>query len=320
MSARLTRTAVLSRLAAARDPVILIHVKPDGDAVGSAAALAHYFLACGQAPSILCADPIPDRLSFLLDGLKLAPFNGRGERTVIAVDVASEGQLGDLSEAFGAKTPPDFSIDHHERCTPIAPCYLRPHAAATGEILADLLSTLLKPEPVSLPIATALFAAISSDTGCFRFSNATGTTHRSAARLIDRGVDAGHINHLLFESKTPAQLKAEAATADRTVIAPGGRVAYAILERPLLASTGEEYFESAIDVVRAIAGVTIAFTVKEQENGNLRISLRSTAADVAAIAAKHGGGGHIRAAGCTLRGITPVDAALLLLSELSPLA
>lgn len=320
MTPRLTRAEVLARLEAARDPVILIHVKPDGDAVGSAAALAHYFIGRGQAPSILCADPIPARLSFLLDGLTLAPYNGREGRTVLAVDVASEIQLGSLADTFGAETPPDFSIDHHERSTPIAPCYLRPGASATGEILTDLLTALVKPEPLAHPVASALFAAITSDTGCFRFPNATGATHRAAARLIDLGIDAGDINHRLFESKTPEQLKAEAATADRTVVTGDGRVAYAILERQLLDRYGEEYFETAIDIIRAIAGVTIAFTAKEQKNGDLRISLRSTTADVAAVAALHGGGGHARAAGCTLSHVTAEDAVRALVAELAPLA
>lgn len=319
MIPRLTRAEVLTRLAAAHDPVILIHVKPDGDAVGSAAALAHYFIGRGQAPSILCADPIPSRLAFLLDGLTLAPYSGRAGRTVLAVDVASEKQLGGLADDFGAGSPPDFSIDHHERCAPVAPCYLRQNAAATGEILADLLTALAKPEPLAHDVATALFAAITSDTGCFRFSNATGATHRAAARLIDLGIDAGDINHRLFESKTPAQLKAEAATADRTVLTAGRRIAYAILERSLLDRYGEEYFETSIDIVRAVAGVTIAFTVKEQRNGDLRVSLRSTQADVAAVAAGHGGGGHLRAAGCTFSGTTADDAVRTLVAELSRL-
>lgn len=320
MIPRLTRGEVLARLEAARDPVILIHVKPDGDAVGSAVALARFFIGRGQAPSILCADPIPARLSFLLRDLTLAPYRGREGRTVIAVDVASEGQLGPLAETFGTDTPPDFSIDHHERSAPISPCYLRPRAAATGEILADLLTALRKPAPLTCPVATALFAAISSDTGCFRFSNATGATHRVAARLIDLGVDAGDVNHRLFESKTPAQLKAEAATADRTVVTGDGHIAYAVLERPLLDRYGEEYFETAIDIVRAVAGVTIAFTVKEQKNGDLRISLRSTVADVAAVAAVHGGGGHTRAAGCTFPRVAADDAVRTLVSELAPIA
>lgn len=320
MTARLSRKAVLARLAAAHDPVILIHVKPDGDAVGSAVALAHFYHDRGHAVSVLCADPIPARLSFLLDGLALAPYAGREGRTVLALDVASEGQLGSLSDGFGAETPPDFSIDHHEHCTPVAPCYCRPHAAATGEILVDLLGALTEPAGLTPPMATALFAAIASDTGCFRFPNATGATHRAAARLIDLGIDAGRVNHLLFESKTPAQLKAEAATADRTVLAADGRIAYASLDRALLDRFGEENFETSIDIVRAVAGVTIAFTLKEQQDGSLRVSLRATTANVAAVAALHGGGGHARAAGCTLRGTTAENAAEALVRELTPLA
>lgn len=316
---RLTRAAVLSRLRDARDPIILVHTKPDGDAIGSAAALAHCFAAHGQAVSILAPDPIPSRLSFLLDGLALTPYQGREGRTVLSVDVASEGQLGSLSDAFGANTPPDFSIDHHLLSTPIAPCYLRPAAAATGEILADLLPALMHDAGLPLPAATALFGAISSDTGCFRFSNATGRTHRLAARLLDLGVDGAYVNHLLFESKSSAQVRAEAATADRTVVTAEGRIAYALLDRATLTAIGEEHFETAIDVVRTIAGVAAAFVIKEQANGSLRVSLRSVAADVAHVAALHGGGGHSRAAGCTLPAAEPITAARMLVAELLPL-
>ena len=320
MTESLTRAEILARLSAARDPVILIHVKPDGDAIGSAAALARYYIARGQAVTVLSADPIPERLAFLMEGIPTVPYTGRAGRTVLSLDVAAEGQLGSLAREFGVGAPPDFMIDHHETGAPFAPVYLLPHASATGEILADLLIALSGDAPLPRETATCLFAAITSDTGCFRFSNATGDTFRRAAELLDLGADGARVNHLLFESKSPRQLKAEAATAERMALAENGRISYAVLPRSVLSDIGDEYFETAIDVVREVQNVTVSFTMKEQPDGAFRVSLRSLSADVASVAAVHGGGGHRKAAGCTLRGMTAEDALALLLRELAPLA
>ncbi len=290
----------------AKNPVVLIHTHPDGDCVGSAAALCHYFQGCGKPYSLLCQDPIPHRLAFLLEGLSPIPYGGEADRTVISVDVASRQKLGNLSDTFG-EGKIHLMIDHHDRGTPFAPYLVMPEAAATGEILYYLFSLLEENgTPWTPALASCLYAAISSDTGCFRYSNCTPATHTAAAGLLEMGVKGGEINHRLFGIKSASQLRAEALTARGLKTYADGRVAYVSLPLALLRAENltEEDIETAIDVARSLEGAEIAIVLKEITEGTWRVSLRSLGQDVASVATAFGGGGHIRAAGCTLENLT----------------
>ena len=151
-------------------------------------------------------------------------------------------------------------------------------------------------------LAYALYSAMSSDTGCFSYSNTSPKTHRYAAMLLEVGLDAADINHKLFNSKTKEQIKAEGFIASRLQSAANGRISYATVTLKDRKELGllEEHFDTAIDVVRSRQGTKIAFVIKEIDAGKFKVSLRSTGLDVALVAAKFGGGGHIRAAGCTV--------------------
>ncbi len=295
----LDRATVIEILEHADAPVILVHKKPDGDALGSAAALAHYLIAKGKRVSVDCADPIPERLKFALAGLDLAPADRQdATRTVISLDVASPAQLGALADIYVGDLAPALMIDHHAVGTPFAPHWIIPDASSTGEVLYDLLFPYDGGRKCE--IATALYTAISSDTGCFKFANVEPSTHTAAANLLACGIDAASVNRHLFDSKSYEQLRAEATALARLSMCESGRIAYAALYRSDIDPIGEEYFETAIDIVRSLAGVEIALVLKEQANGDIRGSMRSIGADVASIAMQFGGGGHVRAAGFTL--------------------
>ncbi len=292
-------------LLGAHDPILLIHRKPDGDAVGSAAALAHFYLARGERVSIDCADMIPERLAFLTEELHLSPIEGIEGRTVISLDVASPAQLGSIADTYITDKTPALMIDHHAVGTPFAPHWIIPDLSSTGEVLFDLLCVpSLDPAAEVGAVAEALYAAISSDTGCFRYANVTPATLRAAAVLLDRHIDAAQINHLLFDSKPREQLQAEGIALSVMKTAADGRIAYAAIPHDILTTVGEEHFDTAIDAVRTLAGAVISLTLKESAVGVVRGSLRSTGADVASVAASYGGGGHVRAAGFTITGMT----------------
>ena len=149
-------------------------------------------------------------------------------------------------------------------------------------------------------IAARLYAAISSDTGGFIYSSVTPDTMRIAASLIELGIDFADINHRLFNSKNPSQIKAEGYAASHVETALGGRIAYAYLplcEREAMGLAFQD-FETAIDVVRSVRGAEVAIFVRESEKGSFRASLRSTELDVAEVAKEFDGGGHVHAAGC----------------------
>ena len=312
---KLSAREAAERIIEIKNPVILIHVRPDGDAVGSASALSLIFRQLGYPAPIKSADKIPARLSFLLEKTETKIAEDSNGYTPVSIDTASPSQLGSLFET----ATPVLMIDHHAVGEQYADGYIRPDASSAAEALFDIARELedMKKIEIDSKIAYALYAAISSDTGCFAFSNATPTTHRYAAELIERGINSSDINHRLFGSKTEAQIKAEGYTASKLKTAFGGRISYAALSLDEIKSLSldAEYFETAIDVVRSVCTAEIAFVIKETEPKKYKASLRSTGADVSKIAASFGGGGHIRAAGCSPKAEGVTEACEIILNE-----
>ena len=304
------------RLTEIENPIVLIHVRPDGDAVGSASALCEIFRQLGKKSAILSADKIPERLNFILEYTKTELVGIPDGKTAVSIDVASPAQLGRLSETVAL---PSLMIDHHEIGTPFADGYIVPKASSAAEALLEVALVLADMKKILLneALAYSLFAAISSDTGCFAYSNAGAKTHIYAAMLIEIGIDAADINHRLFSSKSKEQIKAEGFIASKTETDGTGRIAYATLTLDELNSLGlkTEHFETAIDVIRSLRGVEISFFLRETDSGKYKASLRSTEKNVAAIAKKFGGGGHIRAAGCSLSAISIDEAHSMLFEE-----
>lgn len=292
---------------------VATHIRPDGDTVGGSVALCKILTALGKDVRLLLADDLPDRLAFLTEGVALA--EGVEGRHVITCDVASPAQLGELYDRVGEVY---MSVDHHRVSTPFAPHYTLPDLSSAGEVVLGIASELCRRGLLTLTkdIAYPLYAAISSDTGGFVFSSATAPTYRAAATLIETGIDFSDINHRLFHSKSREQIRAEGLVASRLV--SDGNIAYAIISRRDREglSLKSEHFDTAIDVVRSLIGVEISFTVKELDDGGYRVSLRSNGFDVARVAASFGGGGHVRASGCTVIAETPEEAAALVLGAI----
>ena len=295
----LTPREAAERLLGYKNPVVIMHARPDGDTVGSAAALIKILRRLGIPAEYASADHVSERLSFLLNGEKRA--ESLDGRELIAIDVASPMQLGSLSEY---ENKISLTIDHHKVNSPFSDNLTLPDASSAGEALFSVLSELMDMGKCELDseIAYPIYAAISSDTGGFVFSSASPYSYRLAARLIETGIDFADINHRLFHSKSKEQLKAEGFIASRLATEGDGRIAYATLSREDRDTLGlsSEHFETAIDVVRSVMPAEIAVFVRENDDGSVKASIRSTGANVAEIAAEFGGGGHIRAAGCTL--------------------
>lgn len=270
---------------------VICHVRPDADTLGSAAALCLVLSGLGKDARLLSPDPIPDRLRFLTEGIRITD---RAEGCCIAVDVAAPSQLGRL-----AGTEIALTIDHHAVFTPFSDYYSVATASSAAEVLIDVIDAM--GVSIAPTVAARLYAAISADTGGFRYQNASARTMRCAARLMECGIDYADINHRLFNSKSAALIRAEGAVASRIRTADGGRIAYAVIsraERDAL-GIGEEELGTAIDVVRTLEGAEIALFVRENDDGTFRANLRSTGPDVSGVAAELGGGGHTRAAACS---------------------
>lgn len=290
------------RILSATQPIVVMHVRPDGDTVGSAAALMRILHRLGKAPLWVCSDPIPERLEFLLKDFREAYTYEYDGSTIITVDVPTKEQIGDLYDYMPRAS---LMIDHHEVGTPFADNFIIPGASSAGEVVMLIVEELEKMGAITLDceLAYPLYAAISSDTGCFRYSNATPDTLRRSATLVETGIDTADINHKLFNSKTQRQIRAEGFVAEKIKTDFGGKLAYATVTRREREKLGflMEHLETAIDVVRSVENVEVAFVVKETDHGEFKASLRSLEENVADISLVFGGGGHVRAAGCTVR-------------------
>lgn len=313
---------IFNKISAFQAPLIFMHARPDADTVGSAFALASFLRMLGRSPRCVCADEIPSRLAFLMTGQSDVAFDEKIEYDgMIAVDVASVQQLGTLS-CLADKF--DVMIDHHGRGELFAKeYYVDACAAATGEIIFDMLNMISEREHIALnkDIAVRLYAAISSDTGSFKYGNTTPYTHMRAARLLEYGVDNAEISRMLFESKSPKVLAAERLAYEKMQWFRDGKITAAVItnEDKKKYELSDCDLETAIDIVRCSEGAAVSFVIKEQDGraGSYRVSMRSFGGfDVSAVCATFGGGGHAAAAGCTVEENTAEKALETILGEI----
>lgn len=316
---RLSLAQVAQRLAQRLPTLILFHARPDGDAVGSAFALRFLLSAMGIPAWCVCADEVPARLRFLMHGTQQStlpdaiPQDVCWER-IVSVDTASPAQLGALWERYEGKI--DMMIDHHGMGMPYAPCHIVPDAAGCAEIVFDLSRAWLQMGALSYIPAeadTCIYAGLNTDTGSFKYSNVTPKTHRCAAELHRSGVDSAAITQKLYGSKPYLQLKAEGAGIRSLTFFADGRIAVVRFPYALKQELGvsDEHLETLADIARGIEGVEVAVSLRQPNDENVfRCSTRANGkVDVSAVCASFGGGGHIRAAGCTLTDFASIDEA-----------
>ena len=298
-------------LRTADDCLIYIHTNPDGDAVGSGGALALALRRLGKRARVFCADEIPERLRFLTEAAADVPFTRTQDAsaTPLSVDVASAGQLG-VSEA------PHFalSIDHHAvnriGCERLL---LKSDYPAAGEIVYELLCALGL--PLDRPLATLLYAAISSDSGGFRYSSTRPQTHLCAAKLLETGIDVGPVNKALFRTKSKTRLAMEARMVADMELYDSDRVV--VMSIPLSLRQELHATEADIEELSSLAALVestdCGITLRELKPGKVKLSLRTgPRVDACAVCQRLGGGGHKAAAGATVDG-TLKDAKALVL-------
>ena len=305
----LTLTETVERLERAERVLILFHVNPDGDAAGSAFALRHALCGLGKIAWCISASEVPERLTFtMLDSQSSSKKENKPKDfyadLIVSVDTASPSQLGELYDEYKGKI--DIMIDHHAKGTVYADNYIIPGASSCGEVLCGILDLLFERAGKKLPcrVSELIYTALSADTGCFRYNNTSPSAHILAARLVGEGIDSADINHRLFGMKTLKQMQVEHAGFERMNFYLGGRIAIITFPYDLKNQYGatDENLETLIDVARCVKGVEVAAVIKQPtEENRFRISMRSSCDfDVSEICAHYGGGGHERAAGCTL--------------------
>ena len=309
-----------------KNTLIIFHVRPDADAIGASFALKLILEAMGSKTFCTCESEIPSRLAFLTEKYqRSARFDNMSEsfefERVITIDTASPSQLGTLQSLFNDKI--DLMIDHHENGTKYADYYIRSDYAASGEIVYEIGQRLVEIgalESVPKDAYDLIYAALTSDTGCFKYSNVSPHTHLCAAELIKAGVDTAEINHRLFDCKSEQMLAAEAAGFQNIKFFHNRKIAAVIFPYELKKQLGleDEHLETLVDVARAVDGVRVAMSVRQStEYRSFRISLRSSCAfDVSVVAKKFSGGGHVKAAACTIEADSIEFATRLVVDEI----
>ena len=280
--------------------LILTHKRPDGDTIGCAAALCRGLRALGKTAHICPGTGETHLFTPYLEGL-LAPADYEPE-TVVSVDIAARGLFTAQGEKCLARGI-DLAIDHH----PSQEFFARKTCvdagrAACGELIYDILKEL---GAVTAEMAVPLYVAISTDTGCFQYSNTTAGTHRIVAELMDTGLDVFPLNKRHFRTKSWARLQVERLIVERMHRYENGTLAVAIVSRNLLQEAGatEEDLEDIAAFLGQIEGVETSVTIRELEEGRCKLSVRTSGGlNANAACALLGGGGHAAAAGCTVDG------------------
>lgn len=296
--------------------LILTHRRPDGDTVCSAAALCLALRRLGKRAMICWNPEITDRLKPYL-----TPYAGLPEEdqayAVVTVDVASESQMISTAREFADRI--DYVIDHHvaNSMTARVAKIDVPSAAATGELIFGLIQALQL--PMDRELATLLYIALATDTGCFLFSNTTAETHEIAAACIREGIDLATLNLEFFEKKRRARIEIERMIYAQMQFFAKDRIAAITVTQQMRRETGatEDDLDDLSSLPRKIEGVLAGVSAYEQPDGTTKISVRTTGTvDAAAVCASFGGGGHVGAAGCSLP-MPPNDAVLAVCRKIS---
>ena len=291
-------------LLAAENLVLCTHVSPDGDTLGSTLGLALYLRQQGKQVTVFCDDEINKSLSFI-PGIELCerPAEGITVETelLVVVDASSFDRVGLVSDVVKPKQL--LNIDHHISNTRFAEyLYLDAEAAAVGEEMCDLFEAM--DWQMDAQIATCFYTAITTDCGSFRYANTTPKTMRNAAKLLEYGVHPNEISDCLdIRSRETVELLGKVLPT--LSFACEGKVAYLTITNDLYDKDAQT--DSFVSYPRYIDGVDVAIMFKAVEPEVTRVSMRSKSVDVASVALAFGGGGHLRAAGCTI--YAPVEAA-----------
>lgn len=283
------------------DFLILSHANPDGDTFGCSYSLCGALQSIGKRARIACADPLSQRFSYMKRAITPQEFE---EKTIISVDVADKALLGKLEEVYGDKV--DLAIDHHLSHVPFAKhIYVDDTAAAASEIIYDLIQLL--GADMNENIAVCLYTGIATDTGCFKYGSTTRLTHEKAGKLIDCGFDMGTLNYVLFDMKSKARILLEQKVLQDMEFFADDKGAIVVLTEELMNSVDSEDINGISSLPREIEGVEVGVVLKQREDG-WKASMRSNNVNVQEVCGLFGGGGHIRAAGCSFKHMTAEEA------------
>lgn len=287
--------------------LIASHVEPDGDALGSTLAMAHVCKQFGKRVICVNESPIPKRFSFLPGIEEILQPNQMEERFqhVIVVDAADRSRVGKTVLQLFHPHVALLNIDHHKTNDAFGTVnVIDPNACATAEVLYHWMKNSDQVKWDST-LSTYLYTGILTDTGGFRYSNTSAKVFRMAAQLVEYGASADEIADQALEASTYEQIRCLKQALSTLAISNDGQMAWLSLShedmKTIQATDGD--VEGIVDIPRRIVGVDVGIFFREAAKNTIRVSFRSKKkVDVSKIAQSFGGGGHPRAAGCTIEG------------------
>ncbi len=283
---------------------VLTHLNPDGDALGSAYALARSLNNLGKSAEVilLCEPPSKYRFSQFDSLYRLLEETGKcSYDAAVAVDCATIGRLSSAQELF--RSLPNCNIDHHISNTEYAQVNYVENVAATGELVWRIAEQLGAKADETVRMAT--YMALSTDTGSFMYSNTQESTLLLFSRLVAEGLPLAQMAAQIFNKRSLGATKLIARFIDNIRLYENDSLAISVILLDDIAQCGADVSDSEIliDYAREIEGVEIAAFIREMKKDTYKISLRANSyADVGALAGEFDGGGHAKAAGCMLRG------------------
>lgn len=305
------------KISAARSVVIAGHIRPDGDCVGACLAVYNYIVTYYPQTKVhVYLEQIPSIFRFLSRAGEIEPAPGEaGEcELFIALDCGDEGRLGPATPMF-RRAKDTLCIDHHVSNRAFArDNHIVPEASSTCELIYELLPQ----ERITREIAECLYVGIVHDTGVFRYSCTSPRTMVIAGELMGTGIDFPAIVDETFYEKSFVQNQIMGQALINSRLFLDGKCIVSVLTQKEMAAyhAKPRQLEGIVSQLRVTKGVEVAVFLYENTDGSYKASLRATGdVDVADIAVKYGGGGHVKAAGATLSGKPPHELAAMLVSD-----
>ena len=298
---------LFEKVVAASSIAISGHKKPDGDCIGACLAMYNYltenYNQNGTKQIDVFLEYIPEEFHFLngVEQVKKMPEDGKVYDLFLSLDCGSPDRLGAAEPCFGTAKQ-TISIDHHISNTNFAEIN---HVLANASSTCEVLYLEMEPEKISLTTAECLYVGIVHDTGVFKHSNTSKQTMLIAAELLEKGVSSSKIIDETFYQKTYVQNQILGRCLLESVLVLDGKVIFSVVSQKIqeLYGTQPSDLSGVIDQLRITKGVEVAILLREEGSQVYKVSLRSNNdVDVSKIAVAFGGGGHVKAAGCTMSG------------------
>lgn len=289
--------------------LIVTHVNPDGDTLGSSSALKVYIKdILGKNADILIQ--IKDRsnfpstysfLPYLEDAITLSELKENYYDLIITPDIASIDRIIDNAGVIYKNTENTISIDHHKTNKGYAKLnYIKGGISSTGEVLYELFKK--QNIEITPKMAIGLYSAILTDTGCFKYESTTPRTFEIAKELSQKGINTSQIADLCYTNKPKNMILFQNYLVSNAIFKQDDKIAYCLITKDIINKfdAKDEYTEGIVETLRSVKNVEIALVLKET-NSTTKVSIRTKEKDASIIASKFRGGGHKRASGCTIK-------------------